>query len=707
MRSLVAELQKLAITFEEYKRLHPKTRKKPNDPLFTKDQNSSDTTPRDEVIEVSPEILESMKNRLNPETKAEKPKSRKKSPSAHDHPAIVAFTPKLETSPYQKTMSFDDFKKNSSQMKSDDFAWHLINSDFVKDDSDEIRAIFYNHMGVADYYAMTLLNPHVSKETKDETASWILDKSGVSFVASKKIKDLIRACAEKGIISKSVVEYETDLESSAKKRDEIGNMSSDQIKKLPKKDIQEHFKDICRNENTPSEMLLGFLSDKEVSSGIKHIQNGYLETSGYMVNVAKRKGEIEKALHVLQNPNLPFDKLKVLEKVMDEFAAAENHKGGELAQIFANHPDINKSENKTLRDKVLKIYQKKLFRVEDKESLEDPYRTRGSNLQIDHNLPGTFKLTEEEFMGVFNKMRSDGDKEYLYKHPSCPTSILKKALSSRSKEWRVQRAKNTVFDILMERKAISENDVIKTVKKNLNLDGEPELLKKFAKNAYVNGNQKNPIKRTITKSSEEDKRKIAEEMSKTSKHEEFDFEVVDVYDIDKEPHENFDEMSKKLGNVRSNLYHGTSYDGASGILSTGIRIGGEERTGSMFGQGFYIAEHSSKAVQYAGDNFSQHEGEGVVFVLQAALGNSIDMKYGRPQKDEMRWRSHTPEEKSMIEDYKKKTGKELKDRWHYSHDSVSAKAGTSLLYNEYVVKDASQVKINKVIIVKKKPKATA
>jgi hypothetical protein len=71
----------------------------------------------------------------------------------------------------------------------------------------------------------------------------------------------------------------------------------------------------------------------------------------------------------------------------------------------------------------------------------------------------------------------------------------------------------------------------------------------------------------------------------------------------------------------------------------------------------------------------------------------------------MKYRQLSPEDQKMIEDYKKKTGKELQDKWHYDHDSVTAKAGQSLDYDEFVVKDPSQLQIKKIVIVKKTPKA--
>lgn len=691
MRKLLAELRKLAITFEEYKNLHPKTRKTPDDPMFSKVKGAP--TKGEQPAQA---------NQPAQETKTKpKPKRVKKDDTSN---AIEAFKPKLTPSPYQKKMSEKEFHNSASKMSQDDVAWHIMNGEVAAKDTDELRKVVWKHMGVADYYALTLLNPHVSKQDKDDAASYILDKSGVSFVASKKLKDFIFACAKKGIISKEAVKYEEESDAGRKERDEISDMSAENLLKLPKNKVQENWKEVCWNTNASPQFLESLLADKAVQKGINAIKNGYIEDSGYMVNVADRKGAIEKALNLLQNPNLPFERIKFLEGSMDTFMSTGNYKAQRVAKILANHPDINKPENKALRDKVLKVFQTPLFGgVPDKESIEDPFTTK-EKTKYTASPPSSFKMSEEEFMGIHANFDKDDDFENLYDNPACPTAILKKALTTRSKNWRNKYTKPKVFDLLMARKALTDKEMVATVKKNLMLDGDPDLLKRFAKQAYISGKQPNLVKRTITKSSEEDKQRIKEEMAKTAKHEEFDFEVLESYDIDKDPNEKFEATSKEIGNVKS-LYHGTSYSGAGGILSTGIQISDEHRTGAMFGQGFYMASDSSKAAQYAGENFSQHEGEGVVLMLNAALGKTKEMKYGQPQHDELSFRNLSPEEKTMQEEYEKKTGKKMKNLWHYDHDSVTARAGTSLMYDEYVVKDPSQVQVQKIVIIKKKPKA--
>lgn len=193
-------------------------------------------------------------------------------------------------------------------------------------------------------------------------------------------------------------------------------------------------------------------------------------------------------------------------------------------------------------------------------------------------------------------------------------------------------------------------------------------------------------------------------MAKSNVHEDFDFDVTDVWTVDKETHKDFSSVAKKIGNVKSGLYHGTSYSNAGGIMADGVNVDSKARTGQMFGQGFYLASHSSKAVQYASDNFTKDEGDGIVFMIDAALGKTDEMKYGRPVNDEgnndYRWSEEEQNKRKQLI----KAGKPADTRWHLTSDSVTAKAGMTLDYDEYVVKDPSQLKITHIMRVKKRPK---
>lgn len=98
------------------------------------------------------------------------------------------------------------------------------------------------------------------------------------------------------------------------------------------------------------------------------------------------------------------------------------------------------------------------------------------------------------------------------------------------------------------------------------------------------------------------------------------------------------------------LFHGSRDSNTAGICQRGILIkpAGIPTVGSMFGNGAYFADKSSKSAQYAGD---------FMFVAEVALGKMYSAKDDRPQKPPA------------------------------GYDSVKGCAGgrSGLLYNEFIV----------------------
>ena len=700
-KKTLSVLQKLAITYQEYKKLHPRTKKTPDDPLFT-------------MLKEPKEVQKAVKKQPIQTALPSKKAPTKSVPK--DDP-VEKFRPNLKPSAFQNPMEAPEFLKNAKKMSSDDVAWHLTNSKIGMSFEDgELREEMKKHFGVANMYAMMLLNPNISKENKNSVASWLLDKAGVSFVASKSLKRFLEGCANKGIISKEIWEEEANVEKERNEENQIAqSYTADQLKKLPAKKIQENWSEVCQNENLPTSMIQKMLGDREVKKAIEFIKMGYIEDSGSMAGkIGERKNKIGKALKVLSHKNVPFEILQeVFRPSLKNHLLTKNRKAYEVAEYLASHPDINKPENNEIRKLVLQAYTSQLkYYKDDPEWVEDPYKYSRDFNELHHpsSPPANLKLSKDEFMSIW-KVRKDSP--YLYQnrdwfeHPDMPDEIIRESLTKKDKgEDSFSEIRNLAFNKARKKNLLSDEDMVSTVNKNLNLHGDDkELMKKFAEQAYTHGKSSNDVPRYLSKGNDDERKAVEEQMKKTAFHDEFDFEVQAVYNIDKEPHKDFSTTSKKLGNVLENVYHGTSYANAAGILSDGVRVDTEERTGSMFGRGFYLASASSKAAQYAGEKFSQHDGDGVVFMLNVALGKSKEMKYGRPEADNLKFRNLTKEDQKIIEDYKKKTGKELQDRWHYDHDSLTAKAGQALDYDEYVVKDPSQLQIKKVVIVKKTPKA--
>jgi len=95
----------------------------------------------------------------------------------------------------------------------------------------------------------------------------------------------------------------------------------------------------------------------------------------------------------------------------------------------------------------------------------------------------------------------------------------------------------------------------------------------------------------------------------------------------------------------------------------------------------------------------------VVFKLDAALGKSAEWKYGRPEQDNM---MRAPDDvRKKLDEYAKKEGfKNSYDvpRWHLTHDSIQAKKGLALQFDETVVRSGQQINITEIIIVHKEAK---
>lgn len=90
----------------------------------------------------------------------------------------------------------------------------------------------------------------------------------------------------------------------------------------------------------------------------------------------------------------------------------------------------------------------------------------------------------------------------------------------------------------------------------------------------------------------------------------------------------FEVSSKKLGNVREDLWHGTRASNLLAILKNGLIIppsSASHCTGRMFGNGIYTSLQSTKALNYATDfwNRSGRSGQRTfMFLCSAALGKT-------------------------------------------------------------------------------------
>jgi len=123
---------------------------------------------------------------------------------------------------------------------------------------------------------------------------------------------------------------------------------------------------------------------------------------------------------------------------------------------------------------------------------------------------------------------------------------------------------------------------------------------------------------------------------------------------------------KDVGNIKP-LFHGSGPQNILGICKHGLlmRPPGVYVTGSMFGNGLYFADQSSKSEQYAFGRYGGGSGRGdtfFMFVADVALGKI--RKYQTPQ-------SHLQEPPK-------------------GYHSVQGEAGSSLVHNEFIVYNLKQ-----------------
>lgn len=106
-------------------------------------------------------------------------------------------------------------------------------------------------------------------------------------------------------------------------------------------------------------------------------------------------------------------------------------------------------------------------------------------------------------------------------------------------------------------------------------------------------------------------------------HSSFSGSIRNVFKIT--PSENLNKAYQKevnrVNNVKKNLYHGTHQEAGAVISSGGFKIPKSAKAGRMLGDGVYLAENSSKSVQYLGSSFSRYSRvRGVLLQAEAAMG---------------------------------------------------------------------------------------
>ncbi|CAL0310383.1 unnamed protein product [Lupinus luteus] len=176
-------------------------------------------------------------------------------------------------------------------------------------------------------------------------------------------------------------------------------------------------------------------------------------------------------------------------------------------------------------------------------------------------------------------------------------------------------------------------------------------------------------------------------------HTEWSLELEEVFALEREGElDSFAPYREKLGN-RMLLWHGSRMTNFVGILSQGLRIAPPEApaTGYMFGKGVYFADLVSKSAQYC---FTDKKNPvGLMLLSEVALGNVYELNKAKYMDKPPRGKHST-----------KGLGKKVPNESEYAKwkGDVTVPCGkpvpssvkaSELMYNEYIVYNTAQVKM--------------
>ncbi|XP_076649690.1 poly-(ADP-ribose) polymerase [Halictus rubicundus] len=185
-----------------------------------------------------------------------------------------------------------------------------------------------------------------------------------------------------------------------------------------------------------------------------------------------------------------------------------------------------------------------------------------------------------------------------------------------------------------------------------------------------------------------------------STHNLYDLEIEDVFAVKRTGEDNRFKPFKKLPN-RKLLWHGSRTTNYAGILSQGLRKAPPEApvTGYMFGKGIYFADMVSKSANYCCTN--NQNSTGLMLLCEVALGNMYE-RYAADFIEKLPSGKHSTFGRGQTQPDPGSS--------HKTKDGVEIPLGTAvttklpkqsaLLYNEYIVYDVAQVKIQYLVKMK-------
>jgi poly [ADP-ribose] polymerase len=178
-------------------------------------------------------------------------------------------------------------------------------------------------------------------------------------------------------------------------------------------------------------------------------------------------------------------------------------------------------------------------------------------------------------------------------------------------------------------------------------------------------------------------------------HNSFKLEIVDVFECKRQGEE---ERFMKLHN-RMLLWHGSRLTNFVGILSQGLRIAPPEApsTGYMFGKGVYFADMVSKSANYCFT--SRQSPNGLLLLCDVACGDHLELNNSDYNADSRVKQLNKHSTKGCGTTYPNPEQAQKVDDDLLIPCGLPTKgdsSGKSLLYNEFIVYNTSQIRIRSV-----------
>ncbi|KAJ8686796.1 hypothetical protein QAD02_022590 [Eretmocerus hayati] len=183
-------------------------------------------------------------------------------------------------------------------------------------------------------------------------------------------------------------------------------------------------------------------------------------------------------------------------------------------------------------------------------------------------------------------------------------------------------------------------------------------------------------------------------------HRQYDLIIEDVFIAKRQGEESRFKPFKKLSN-RKLLWHGSRVTNFAGILSQGLRIAPPEApcTGYMFGKGIYFADMVSKSANYCCT--TPQNPTGLLLLCDVALGNMYE-RYNADYIEKLPHGMHSTWGRGQTQPDPAKSVKLANGIEVPCGPATPAQLAqrSSLLYNEFIVYDIAQVKVEYLVKLK-------